>query len=72
MPYVRKSFNKHFKEGLKYIENNTLFETSLEIGDMSIEDFSYLKHPASYQYAIDKTKKELKQACEGMFHNLNN
>ena len=37
--------------------------------EMSIED-DYYKNEA-YQYALDMTEKELMQAVEGMYHNLN-
>ncbi len=35
---------------------------------ISIEDDRYKKNKKSYQYAMDQTLKELKQAVEGMFH----
>lgn len=71
VPYVRKSFYKHFMDGIKYIEEMNEF---FELGDkkeISIEDERYKKFPKSYKYAMDKTKKELQQAVEGMYHNLN-
>lgn len=71
VPYVRKSFRKHFNDGLKYIEELTNLPTQNIDKDTSIEDDSYKKYPKAYQYAIDKTTKELKQAVEGMYHNLN-
>lgn len=70
VPYVRKSFYKHFMDGIKYIEEMDVF---FELGDkkeISIEDERYKKFPKSYKYAMDKTKKELQQAVEGMYHNL--
>lgn len=70
VPYVRKSFRKHFNDGLKYIEEVEL-PTQHLAEDVSITDESYTSHSKSYKYAMDKTKKELKQAVEGMYHNLN-
>ena len=75
VPYVRKSFYKHFKDGMKYIENNA-FSGDLskeEVINLSIEDKWYGReiHPRAYEYALDMTKKELRQAVEGMYHNLN-
>jgi len=85
VPYVRKSFWKHFDDGIKYVENK----------DDSIEDIKeyhgdYIKnealsidspiignqdisetYPKAYKYAMDMTERELKQAVEGMYHNLN-
>ena len=39
--------------------------------EMSIEDEKYKASGNVYTYAIDQTTKELKQAVEGMYHNLN-
>ena len=74
VPYVRKSFYKHFKDGLKYIEGNELKSEldKIAIGNLSIEDEFYGKeiHPRAYQYALDMTERETYQAVEGMYHNL--
>lgn len=35
---------------------------------ISIEDDRYKKNKRTYQYAMDQTIRELKQAVEGMFH----
>ena len=68
VPYVRKSFYKHFKNGMKYIENADIAGYNDE---MSLADEKYLIRPRAYQYAMDMTEKELMQAVEGMYHNLN-
>lgn len=70
VPYVRKSFRKHFNDGLKYIEEVEL-PTQHPAEDVSITDESYTSHPKAYRYAMDKTYKEASQAAEGMYHNLN-
>lgn len=70
VPYVRKSFRKHFNDGLKYIEEVEL-PTQHPAEDVSITDESYTSHPKAYKYAMDKTYKEASQAAEGMYHNLN-
>ena len=70
VPYVRKSFRKHFNDGLKYIEEVEL-PTQSPAEDVSITDESYTSHPKAYKYAMDKTYKEASQAAEGMYHNLN-
>ena len=69
VPYVRKSFFKHYRDGMNYIEEMELSEDYN--AQMSIEDEKYKKFPRVYKYAMDKTEKELKQAVEGMYHNLN-
>ena len=69
VPYVRKSFFKHWQDGRKYLLNDTNAEHLVYMKDLSIED-EYYKDMA-YQYAIDMTKKEIHQAVEGLYHNLN-
>ena len=69
VPYVRLSFFKHYKDGMNYIEEMELSEDYNE--QMSIEDEKYKKFPRIYKYAMDKTEKELMQAVQGMYHNLN-
>ena len=68
VPYVRKSFFKHFKNGMKYIENADIAGYN---DQMSLADEKYLIRPNAYKYAMDMTEKELMQAVEGMYHNLN-
>lgn len=69
VPYVRKSFVKHWNDGCKYIEG-TLIRGIPPI-NASIEDDYFKKIPKAYQYALDMTTKECYQAVEGMYHNLN-
>lgn len=69
VPYVRKSFYKHYCEGGKYINNRTL-ENEYD-PELSIDDEFYAMNKEVYQYAMDMTTKELEQAVEGMYHNLN-
>lgn len=68
VPYVRKSFYKHFKDGMKYIENADIAGYN---DQMPLADEKYLIRPKAYKYAMDMTEKELMQAVEGMYHNLN-
>ena len=72
VPYVRKSFYKHYKDGIKYIQNAT--DINFAIGYfndiLSIDSNKYKEYPKAYQYAMDMTIKELQQAVEGMYHNL--
>ena len=70
VPYVRKSFHKHFKDGVKYIADiaDTVFEHVS--ADTPIDSEEYPRCD-SYDYAMDMTLKELKQAVEGLYHNLN-
>lgn len=69
IPYVRKSFYKHYIDGLKYIDNS--LNTDNYSPDMSIEDDKYKENQKAFKYATDMTMKETYQAVEGMYHNLN-
>lgn len=87
VPYVRKSFYKHYRDGMKYLCNcNWNLDNYLEdsdtykkIIDIPINDYSAYLNEADdagnfdkvYQYAMDMTLKEVHQAVEGMYHNLN-
>ena len=72
IPYVRYSFYKHFRDGMKYIENQQeLPFTKEESCDISIDDERYKSHKAAYQFGIDMTSKEIYQAVEALYHNLN-
>ena len=69
VPYVRKSFYKHWKDGHRYLLNDTDADNLMFFKEKSIKD-DYYKDGA-YNYAIDMTLKEVHQAVEGMYHNLN-
>ena len=71
VPYVRKSFRKHFNDGMKYIYEKNDYHFIDNNIDLSIEDNQYKICPKAYKYAMDMTEKELMQAVEGMYHNLN-
>ena len=74
IPYVRKSFNKHYLIGLKYFEEIVPINIpNVPIEDLSIEDNWYAKdiYEKAYKYAMEMTIKEIEQAVEGMYHNLN-
>ena len=71
VPYVRKSFYKHWKNGMKYVENLVNFE-QVTAEETPINDKFYTtSYDKAYQYAMDMTIKETYQAVEGMYHNLN-
>lgn len=74
IPYVRKSFYKHYKNGLKYINEslNPLYKEFTErMNDTTpINEYTDVA-PKAYQYAMDMTEKEVYQAIEGLYHNLN-
>lgn len=76
VPYVRKSFYKHWKNGLKWCEKVSggwpqEFIENEGVANISIEDNVYMEHKKAYDYAYEMTRKEIYQAVEGMYHNLN-
>lgn len=84
VPYVRKSFYKHFKDGLAYIELQRddllsfeaeriyyILENDDILSDTSIASDEYKHFEKAYEYAYNMTVKEIYQATEGLFHNLN-
>ena len=71
VPYVRKSFNKHYINGIQYI-----LDLPAEGWDIyknyPVDSTEYKQYNSKvYKYAMDMTEKELKQAVEAMYHNLN-
>lgn len=71
VPYVRKSFYKHFMTGLKYMEEHQDEDLEVFNNEMSIDDNAYKVFPKAYRYAMDMTEKETHQGVEGIYHNLN-
>ena len=86
IPYVRKSFYKHIKDGLMYMGKpsdykvfHLHFKEIRENADVGIENCDWSNYFTEefcipnevYRYAIDMTEKEVYQAVEGLYHNLN-
>lgn len=74
VPYVRKSFWKHFRDGLAWLEEDNCSEIwTMKNSDCnrSIDDETWKAHKKAYAYALEMTERETKQAVEGMYHNLN-
>lgn len=79
VPYVRKSFRKHYLDGLKYCVSSKDDEwqdcynaiDSSKDNELPIENDLYKKYQVTYTYATDMTTKETYQAVQGMYHNLN-
>lgn len=70
VPYVRKSFSKHFRDGLKIYRPKDKWEVPKELSfeDPTANKYCYRK---VYKYAMDMTEKESHQSVEALFHNLN-
>ena len=73
VPYVRKSFWKHYRDGMSYLEednNSEIFSMKNSDADRSIEDNFWKANTKAYNYAKDMTIREVHQAVEGLYHNL--
>lgn len=68
VPYVRKSFFKHWKDGRKYILHDN---KNYAFVDEPIDSISYKENDEVYTYAMDMLEREVHQAVEGLYHNLN-
>ena len=83
VPYVRKSFYKHYKDGINFICSINNTDNSIKDRLYSYIDFAKahnigindkyftLEDNNIYNYAIEMTEKETQQAVEAMYHNLN-
>lgn len=81
VPYVRKSFFKHYKDGLRYCDQIpegfmiTPYEVLQGINEttpIDSENYTFYnsRYKPAYRYAMEMTQRELDQAVEGMYHNL--
>ena len=70
-PFVKMSFAKHFKDGLKWLSEaseeyiNSL-PKKIEINNKEAQSF-----PKAYKYAMEMLESEGRQAAQGLYHNLN-
>ena len=72
VPYVRKSFAKHYREFIEFVRDYEIDYEFDTCETWSITDSEYQAYDAqAAHYALEKTKRELKQAAEGLYHNLN-
>lgn len=85
VPYIRKSFYKHFLDGVKYCQKGQMIGLmgvyeDFDLSDAketwiktqaSINDDVFIRNEMAYKYAMDMIIKEVHQAAEGLFHNLN-
>ena len=76
VPYIRKSFHKHFRDGIIWVEHKILDcspPDGVDVTDLAIDSEFYkdLKCSNAYDYAMVMTKREVHQAVEGLYHNLN-
>ncbi len=70
VPYVRKSFAKHFLDGIKWVDGKTCDYTKEKLYEYPIDSEIYKKNSKAYEYAVEMTERETLQAVEAMYHNL--
>ena len=69
VPYVRKSFRKHWNDALKYI---AFWPATKVTEDRAIDEYADCDDFKDvYKYALEMTEREVYQAVEAMYHNLN-
>ena len=79
VPYVRKSFKKHFKDYYQFVEwmpenviNTMVKDIEKKYGEFKFDNIELERdYNKAYKYAYALTEKETYQAVEGMYHNLN-
>ena len=84
VPYVRKSFTKHLKDGMRYCEGKSEYKLErfdrwlkntkegCENGAICFHNTEFKElHPEAWDYALEMTEREIYQAVEAMYHNLN-
>ena len=72
VPYVRKSFAKHLRDGIEFVMGNPeyaqIVPKEVAFDDKEAND---PHNKAAYDYALKMTEREVYQAVEAMYHNLN-
>lgn len=75
-PFVKKSFYKHFRTGLTYLDGKPVSDVAEFYDDCvahlpGIQAACFTSFPEVYAFALDMLEKEGKQAAQGLYHNLN-
>lgn len=74
VPYIIKSFKKHFRKGLKYVErlNDEIVEKTMAEGNIQYSNNSLKERfPLAFNYAMDMTEESVKQAMQGLEYEIN-
>ncbi|MGL5428931.1 MAG: anaerobic ribonucleoside-triphosphate reductase, partial [Cetobacterium sp.] len=74
VPYIAKSFKKHFLKGLKYVERLSLeviqsmkSSENIIFGNAELKE----KHPLAFEFAVDMTEESVKQSMQGLEYEIN-
>ena len=74
IPYIQKSFKKHFKKGLKYVGRMEDEEIERYVSAHEIyhsDPVIRAEHPEAFRYASDMTEESVKQAMQGLEYEVN-
>lgn len=73
-PFVKMSFRRHFRDGLKYVEriHEDSADKIMEGEDICLDNTKIkASHFMAYDYAVDMLEREGHQSAEALYHNLN-
>ena len=74
VPYIKKSFKKHFMKGMRYVER-AQEETIKKVLERENIDYSNeeikKEYLGAYEYAMDLTEESVKQAMQGLEYEIN-
>ena len=74
VPYIIKSFKKHFLKGLKYVGRLPEADIKALSSELDIKHANFkLKElfPLAYDYAVDMTEESVKQSMQGLEYEIN-
>lgn len=77
VPYIQKSFVKHFKKGLCYVDDYSEEQAEDILDSYGKDQIVYAndalreKYPRVFRYATDLTEESVKQAMQGLEYEIN-
>ncbi|MEG0070020.1 anaerobic ribonucleoside-triphosphate reductase [Cetobacterium sp.] len=74
VPYITKSFRKHFSRGLKYVDRISPEEIASILSSNEITHSNEnlrACYPGAFEYATDMTEDSVKQAMQGLEYEIN-
>lgn len=71
-PYVFMSFKEYYREAAQFLGEDVSVSESIQVDEYAAEGMEGLKgEERVFQYAVNRTVKETRQAMEGLIHDLN-
>ncbi|WP_297597964.1 anaerobic ribonucleoside-triphosphate reductase [uncultured Cetobacterium sp.] len=74
VPYIVKSFKKHFSRGLKYVDRFSAEDIASIVSSNEIDHSNEklkVSYPGAFEYATDMTEDSVKQAMQGLEYEIN-